>query len=185
MFTLWQNKGTVFLCLICLVVGLIGGVFVGKTFYSKTEKQIVEKPVKITETIKVKGDTTVEYREKEVVKYIKEDGSVGEKKESTDVQADIGQPKVSVKVNNQPYQFSLSQGETQKFQDGKVVLSQNSEISLNLEVKPQVIDRTKSGGLWLGAGSRGVNVGIEESRILAQKWIGKKDWNASWQAVQW
>jgi hypothetical protein len=181
MFTAWQNKGTIFLCIIFLVVG----VFIGKTFYSKTEVQIVEKPVKITETVKVKGDTTVEYVEKEVVKYLKEDGSVGEKKEQTDVQADIGQPKVSVKVNNQPYQFSLLQGETQKFEQGKIVLSQNSEISLNLDVQPQIIDRTKSGGLWFGAGSRGANVALEESRILAQKWIGKKDWNASWQAVQW
>lgn len=69
--------------------------------------------------------TTFAYEPKQVVNGVKED---------TDVEAVVEQPKVTVKVNGQNHKFDLKQGETQKFQDGKVVMNQTSEVVFDVKV---------------------------------------------------
>ena len=54
--------------------------------------------------------------------------------EDADVEATIEQPKVSVKVNGQEHKFDLVQGETQKFENGKLVMNQQSQITFDLNV---------------------------------------------------
>lgn len=54
--------------------------------------------------------------------------------EDADVEATIEQPKVSVKVNGQDHKFDLVQGETQKFENGKLVMNQQSQITFDLNV---------------------------------------------------
>lgn len=55
-------------------------------------------------------------------------------KEETDVEAVVEQPKVTVKVNGKDHKFDLKQTETQKFQDGKVVMEQKSEVVFDVKV---------------------------------------------------
>lgn len=69
--------------------------------------------------------TTVGYVKKEFINGIKED---------TDVEANIEQPKVTVKVNGKKQQFDLKQTETKKFEDGKVVVDQKSEVTFDVKV---------------------------------------------------
>lgn len=57
------------------------------------------------------------------------------------MQADIGQAGVHVKVNGKEYQSGLLQGETQKFQDGKILMSQTSQVSL--DIQNPTVDKTK------------------------------------------
>lgn len=57
-----------------------------------------------------------------------------EHEEDADVEATIEQPKVSVRVNGQDHKFDLVQGETQKFEDGKLVMNQQSQITFDLKV---------------------------------------------------
>lgn len=57
-----------------------------------------------------------------------------EHEEDADVEATIEQPKVSVKVNGQDHKFDLVQGETQKFENGKLVMNQQSQITFDLNV---------------------------------------------------
>ncbi|VBB09654.1 Hypothetical protein LUCI_4952 [Lucifera butyrica] len=102
-----------------------------------------------------KTQTQVVYVPKETIKYI--DPKTKQeitRQEGTDVQADIQKPAVNVKVNGQDYKFDLLQGETQKFQTGKVVMDQTSSVGVNITVPP--IDRTKKGAIGIGYGSHGI-----------------------------
>lgn len=54
--------------------------------------------------------------------------------EDTDVEANIEQPHVTVKVNGKKQQFNLQQNETQKFENGKVVMNQTSEVTFDVKV---------------------------------------------------
>lgn len=54
--------------------------------------------------------------------------------EDTDVEANIEQPHVTVKVNGKKQQFNLQQNEAQKFEDGKVVMNQTSEVTFDVKV---------------------------------------------------
>ena len=55
-------------------------------------------------------------------------------KEDTDVEANIEKPAVTVKVNGKTQKFNLQQNETQKFEDGKVVVDQKSTVEFDVKV---------------------------------------------------
>lgn len=55
-------------------------------------------------------------------------------KEDTDVEANIEKPAVTVKINGKTQKFNLQQNETQKFEDGKVVLNQKSTVEFDVKV---------------------------------------------------
>ena len=90
-------------------------------------------PKIMNEKATVGTKTTVSYvpKEKELVyvnnvpTYVKED---------TDVEANIDKPAVTVKVNGKKQKFDLQQNETQKFEDGKVVLDQKSTVEFDIKV---------------------------------------------------
>jgi hypothetical protein len=54
--------------------------------------------------------------------------------EDTDVEANIDKPQVTVKVNGKKTKFDLQQHETQKFENGKVVLDQKSTVEFDIKV---------------------------------------------------
>lgn len=120
---------------IVLLVVFVAGIFVGRDVFPRevTHTATVEKPV-ITTQEKVVAQTKVAYVPKETIVYKDVNGNVVTAKEATDVQADIAQPKIGVKVNGKDYKFDLLQGETQKFQDGKVLMTQTSDISFKVDL---------------------------------------------------
>lgn len=77
--------------------------------------------------------TTISYvpKERELV-YV--DNVPTYVKEDTDVEASIEKPAVVVKVNGKKQQFDLQQNETQKFENGKVVLDQKSTVEFDIKV---------------------------------------------------
>lgn len=90
-------------------------------------------PKIMNEKATVGTKTTVSYvpKERELVyvnnvpTYVKED---------TDVEANIEKSAVTVKVNGKKQKFDLQQNETQKFEDGKVVLDQKSTVEFDIKV---------------------------------------------------
>jgi len=162
----------------------VAGVYVLAPIFhpAKVETKIVELPARVEEKIRTVTQTEIQYVPKEV--YIQSDGT--KTVEKTDVQAEIKQPTVNVKVNGKPYEFSLLQGESQKFEQGKVSLAQSSEIGISLEVKPQIIDRTKTGGAYLFVGKYS-GIGLQFNRVGID--IGTngrdQDYRLRWRAVEW
>ena len=90
-------------------------------------------PKIMNEKATVGTKTTVSYvpKERELVyvnnvpTYVQED---------TDVEASIEKPAVVVKVNGKKQKFDLQQNETQKFENGKVVLDQKSTVEFDIKV---------------------------------------------------
>nr|DAP32883.1 MAG TPA: hypothetical protein [Caudoviricetes sp.] len=116
--------GFVFILLIA-IFALYGGY---KLFHRETIEEHIKTPPmgKITNFMGTQNTkTTVGYVKKEFINGIKED---------TDVEANIEQPKVTVKVNGKKQQFDLKQTETKKFEDGKVVVDQKSEVTFDVKV---------------------------------------------------
>ena len=120
---------------IILAVVFVAGIFIGRDIFPRevTYTATVEKPV-ITTQEKVVTQTQVAYVPKETIVYKDANGNTITAKEATDVQADIAQSKVGVKVNGKDYKFDLLQGETQKFQDGKVLMTQTSDIHFKVDL---------------------------------------------------
>lgn len=183
-------KTVAILCIVCLAVGAGLGVWLlapALTQHHYSEK-IIEKQVPvIQEVVKTQTVTEVQYVPKETVIVKNPDGTTTEEKEKTDVDLQTNQPAVNVRVNGQPYQFSLLQGESQKFEQGKVSLTQNSQIGIDLAIKPHVIDNTKTGGIDIFVGKYS-GVTIQHKRIgidLGADRHGATDFRVRWKAIQW
>jgi hypothetical protein len=177
----WQTVAI--LCLVYVAVGAAAGVYwlaPALTQHHYTEKVIEREIPVIKEVVKTNTVTEIQYVPKEA------NPTTGEP-EKTDVEAEIKQPAVNVKLNGQPYQFGLLQGEKKKFELGKVSLRQSSQVDINLEVKPQIIDRTKTGGIDLFVG-RYSGITIQHKRIGIDVGVdrhGDQDYRLRWKAIQW
>ena len=179
-----MNKSTVaVLCIVCLAVGAAAGVYwlaPALTQHHYTEKVIEREVPVIKEVIKTNTVTQIQYVAKEL------DPDTGET-EKIDVEAVIEQPAVNVKLNGQPYQFRLLQGEEQKFDQGKISLRQNSQVDIQLSVEPQIIDNTKTGGIDLFFGKYS-GITLQHKRIGIDAGVdrhGDQDYRLRWKAVQW
>ena len=82
-------------------------------------------------------------------------------KEDTDVEANIEKPAVTVKVNGKTQKFNLQQNETQKFEDGKVVLNQKSTVEFDIKV-PERHELNVYGQEEFRAGKFHSQVGIDK-----------------------
>lgn len=117
-------------------------------------------PKIMNEKATVGTKTTVAYvpKERELVyvnnvpTYVKED---------TDVEANIEKPAVTVKVNGKKQKFDLQQNETQKFEDGKVVLDQKSTVEFDIKV-PERHELNVYGQEEFRAGKFHSQVGIDK-----------------------
>lgn len=152
-----DNKGYTYKTLLavsvaCFIIGLIVGSYLTKNYWPtlNTEVKTVDSDPIVTEKVKVVTDTQIAYVPKETIHYIdKATGQQVTAKESTDVQFDVAKAKVAVKVNGQDHEFDLLQGETQKFQDGKVSMQQTSTVGLDIKIP--TIDLTRHNVLTVGA----------------------------------
>lgn len=81
--------------------------------------------------------------------------------EDTDVEANIEKPAVTVKVNGKTQKFNLQQNETQKFEDGKVVLNQKSTVEFDVKV-PERHELNVYGQEEFRAGKFHSQVGIDK-----------------------
>ena len=113
---------------VCFLLGAGVGSYITYQHFPRTiEKRVdIEKPV-VKEVVKVETETQIQY----VARAI--DPVTGQK-ENTDLEANINQPKIGVKVNGKDHEFGLLQGETQKFENGKIVMNQDSTIKFEVEV---------------------------------------------------
>lgn len=117
-------------------------------------------PKIMNEKATVGTKTTVAYvpKERELVyvnnvpTYVKED---------TDVEASIEKPAVTVKVNGKKQKFDLQQNETQKFENGKVVLNQKSTVEFDIKV-PERHELNVYGQEEFRAGKFHSQVGIDK-----------------------
>lgn len=82
-------------------------------------------------------------------------------KEDTDVEANIEKPAVTVKINGKTQKFNLQQNETQKFEDGKVVLNQKSTVEFDIKA-PERHELNVYGQEEFRAGKFHSQVGIDK-----------------------
>lgn len=135
-------------------------------FYIFHKQTHVEQPIPtlqpkiMNEKATLNTKTTVSYipKEKELVyvgnvpTYVQED---------TDVEANIEKPAVVVKVNGKTQKFDLQENETQKFENGKVVLDQKSTVEFDIKV-PERHELNVYGQEEFRAGKFHSQVGIDK-----------------------
>ena len=151
------------------------------------EERIIEKYIPVVrEVVKHTTTTEVGYVPKENIIVRQEDGSMTEQREKADIDVQLAKPAVTIRVNGQEYESRLLQAETQKFELGKVSLRQDSQIAVDLQIKPHVIDNTKSSGIDVFFG-RYSGVTLKYKRVGID--IGtngrETDVRLRWSAIQW
>ena len=135
-------------------------------FYMFHKQTHVEQPTPtlqpeiMNEKATINTKTTISYvpKERELV-YV--DNVPTYVKEDTDVEASIEKPAVVVKVNGKKQQFDLQQNETQKFENGKVVLDQKSTVEFDIKV-PERHELNVYGQEEFHAGKFHSQVGIDK-----------------------
>ena len=114
--------------LVTFVFGVAFGCYVTYTWFPRT----------ITVTPVSEVSTNVQLKDHTEVSYVPKVNN-----ESTDVEVNKALPIVSVKVNGVTTDLPLIQGETQKFDKGKVVVDQST--SLSVDVTAQVAAQVEQG----------------------------------------
>ncbi len=144
--------------LVCYLFSAAVGSYITYQYFPRTvEKRVeIEKPI-VKEVVKVETETQIQYVAKEI-------NPMTGQKENTDLEANISQPKIGVKVNGKDHEFDLIQGETQKFENGKIVMNQDSTIKFEVEV-PTVHQKWRVGAYsdWT-VGESHPNVGVRVNR---------------------
>lgn len=189
-----DRRKVVLLFLIGMVVGAIGCYLYLSHQYTeklqslnanylalqdKFNQEKNKSPTIATDTV---TKTEIKYLPKEVVVYKDATGNEVTAKEQTDVDLAVSPPNVSMKYNGKDYQLAGIQGETTKFEDGKLVgcVSTNATIDVtdlvNREVNYRLAENEKNisvGGYLTNQGfvaSAGV---IRNHGNLEYKLIGK------------
>ena len=158
--TLKNVKIKIYIIILIALFALCGA------FYMFHKQTYVEQPTPtsqpqiMNEKATLNTKTTVSYipKEKELVyvnnvpTYVQED---------TDVEANIEKPAVVVKVNGKTQKFDLQENETQKFENGKVVLDQKSTVEFDIKV-PERHELNVYGQEEFRAGKFHSQVGIDK-----------------------
>ena len=181
-----DNKGYTYKTLIiailaAFIVGCIVGSYITKNYFPtlNTEVKTVQADPIVTEKVKVVTDTQIAYVPKETIIYKDANGNTVTAKEHTDVQLDADKTKVGIKVNGKDYKFNLLQGENQKFENGKVTMTQSSTV--DMDIKIPTIDLTRHNVLTLGAmyADGKINTGVgytgSISKVGAYQLVGSKN----------
>lgn len=129
--------------IVCLVVGLIAGYFVGQHF---ADPVTIEKPPIIKTEYQTKTETKILYVPKEA----------GEK---TDLDVSVAKQELNVKVNGQDAVIKKEDDERYIFDKNKVVFDQTSKATIDIKVP--TIDKTKRFGIGAGFGNNGVGYMIK------------------------
>ena len=134
---------------------VLGGVFTWHFFprtVTVTKTETVEVPVKVA--VQEKRETAVSYVPKEIVSVKKSGGMVTAAPENTDVEIRNKPSAIQVKVNEKQYSFAPLPEEKHKFDKGKLLVEQSSNVDLNLKIPIQVVDKTKRNAIGYGYNSR-------------------------------
>jgi len=111
--------------ILLILVGFVTGFVCCFWFFPRTITDTVtvnkEVPV-IQEKVVYQKDTVIQYLHK----------NTGE---NTDVELQTAKPNVEVKVNGKSYQFEQLDDEQQKFEKGKVVLNEHTQLRLDITAK--------------------------------------------------
>lgn len=158
--TLKNVKINIYIIILIALFALCG------MFYMFHRQTHVEQPTPtlqpkiMNEKATLNTKTTVSYvpKERELV-YV--DNVPTYVKEDTDVEASIEKPTVTVKVNGKTQKFDLQQNETQKFENGKVVLDQKSTVEFDVKV-PERHELNVYGQEEFHAGKFHSQVGIDK-----------------------
>ena len=160
-----KNRTWILVIAVCFLLGAGVGSYITYQHFPRTiEKRVdIEKPV-VKEVVKVETETQIQY----VARAI--DPVTGQK-ENTDLEANINQPKIGAKVNGKDHEFDLLQGETQKFENGKILMNQESTIKFDVEV-PTVHQKWRVGAYseWV-IGDNSPDVGLRVNRQF-KRWDG-------------
>lgn len=124
--------------IVCVVVGLLAGYFLGQHF---AEPVTIEKPPIIKTEYQTETKTQVVYVPKEP----------GEK---TDIDASIGKQDLKVSVNGREAVIQKFDSEDYVLQQGKLELTQTSTAKLDINVP--TIDKTRHLGIGAGFGNHGI-----------------------------
>ena len=138
-----------------MAVSFLLGCIVTWYFFPRTvtvtKTETVEVPVKVAVTEKQK--TAVSYVPKEIVSPTVS-GSGRPEREATDVEIRNKPAAIAVKVNAKQYSLAPLPEEKHKFDQGKLLVEQSSNVDLNLKIPVQVVDRTKRNAIGYGYNSR-------------------------------
>lgn len=150
---------------LAVMVGAWAGFYIGTQYYprieTRTERVEVEKPVIVQGEATTETRTQIAYVPKEtvVIKYI--DATTGqeitaEQRETVDLDAQIGKPDFTVRLNGKEAVFSKAEDERFIFERNKLALEQSSTVTIDARVEPQVIDETRRWSIGVGYGDHGV-----------------------------
>ena len=125
-----------------LIMGLAfyAGFFVCKHY----DQNVVEVPVEVEKRVEVPIEIPVEVKGDTVIQYVEK-----ESPQDADVEITIPAPVVSVSYNNQKTELEGVSNETQKFEKGKLQVEQKTETTL--DVTP-IVDRE-------------VNIAVDKQKI--------------------
>ncbi|MDR3564605.1 MAG: hypothetical protein P4N59_24675 [Negativicutes bacterium] len=111
-----------------------GGHWLGETFFAKPAGPVTgnsgdDKAANLPQVVYVQGQNT---NTREIVYTPKEIDPTTGAKEKTDIQFDKRQGKIYVKVNGQDYEVPSDVKEDAKFENGKLVVTEQTELKLNI-----------------------------------------------------
>ena len=131
--TLKNAKIKIYIIILIALFALCGLFYIFNKQTHVEQSTPTLQPQIMNEKATLNTKTTVSYvpKERELV-YV--DNVPTYVKEDTDVEASIEKPAIVVKVNGKKQQFDLQQNETQKFENGKVVLDQKSTVEFDIKV---------------------------------------------------
>lgn len=144
-------KATAIACLICFILGGVGGIFVWDKVEAivlrhqlelaqvRLEVEQKKPPVKIIETIQGSTETKIVYvpKEKTIIKEVNT-GRPIEATEKTDLDARINKTDFTLKVNGREVTFSKDDAENFMFEKNKIQLDQHSKVVANVDLTKTV-----------------------------------------------
>lgn len=126
------------------------GIYIGSEYFPKTIEVPVEKTV---------VETKVEYKDRTEIQYVAKTTP-----SDSDIEITKAQPVVTASVNGKSYAFDLVQGETQKFDKGKLTVDQSSALSI--DVSAQVEQQISTGV------EKGIKKAFDEQKTKPQFKLG-------------
>lgn len=115
----WKLVGAIACAVALVALGWFGCKHFDQNVVTKTEVQTVEKEVPIEVPVLVKGDTVIQYVEKET-------------SSDSDIEITSPPPVISVSYNGEKTELDGVKGETQKFDKGKLQVEQKTEATLDV-----------------------------------------------------
>jgi len=132
--------------MLCLIYGL-GYTHGYKNGYNKGKSEVPIKEIKIPGEANTETKTVIQYMPKVVDAITKEP-------EKTDVEANVGKPELTVKVNGQTQVIHKEDSEKYVLEKNKLTLDQTSKATF--EVKVPIIDNTRKWAAGIGYSNHGL-----------------------------